>query len=737
MKALVQMCVAAIVVMAPRGLVAEDAVKLVRVVLPARAEPVLERIAQVFARQVTHRCGARVITSGDAPLRVELAIQEGLGREGYSIASDRPGSIRITGNDERGVLYGVGRFLRTCRYDQGGLTPGAWRGTSVPKMPVRGIYFATHFSNYYHVAPIEEIQRYVEDLALWGYNNVAVWYDIHHFREFDDPDAVKFRQRLHQILQTARNIGMGVGLTTIANEGYSNSPKELRCTPVECSYGCEICPSKPGGIPYVLNNFTRYFDEFRDLQPEYVWVWPYDAGGCGCERCRPWGANGFLKAGEPLARLARQKFPGAKIVLATWQFRDAEWQGLSAAFAQRPDWVDYVMTDRHVNFPDYPLRNGVPGGLPLLNFPEISMHSAPWGGYGADPLPEYNERRAELLRLRISGGWPYSEGIYEDVSKFFWAQFYWNPQRTADEIHAEYATYYLGPQFAQDAVRLFRLQEKMSRSDQLRELRPRNLGGIDEAWELAQKIDSRLAPWAKSSWRWRIIHIRASIDRIAKNMRGWHATPEERAALTPLRDELERIYQGAKWVFPLPALPDPRNLSYLRPVTVSSTLPRLAGSAARLVDGDFGGNDPLFVDEDFDGSDASRFWAHDPSKEKTAWVCVDLGRPAQIQAVRVVFRRLGAKFAFVPSELRFEVSDDGKAFTPAGASTDVPKEGDVVAKGVPVWKAYGVGRNGRYLRVNLGVSQRKQPLFAGTLELTEIQVLGKRVGEPTSGGENK
>jgi hypothetical protein len=705
------------------GLLAEDAVKLVRVVLPVPADSVMEKTAQVFARQVAQRCDAKVITSGDAPLRVELAIQEGIGREGYTIASEHPGVIRIIGNDQRGVLYGVGRFLRACRYDQKGLTPGVWRGTSVPKMPVRGIYFATHFGNYYHVAPIEEIQRYVEELALWGYNNVAVWYDAHHFRSFDDPEAVKFRQRLHQILQTARNIGMGVGLTTIANEGYSESPQELRCTPVACSYGCEICPSKPGGIEHILKNFTLYFDEFSDLQPEFIWVWPYDAGGCGCEKCRPWGANGFLKAGEPLAKLARQKFPGTKIVMATWQFSDAEWKGLTTTFAKRPDWVDYVMTDRHVNFPDYPLRNGVPGGLPLLNFPEISMHSAPWGGYGADPLPEYNTRRADLLRARISGGWPYSEGIFEDVSKFFWSQFYWNPQRTTDDIHAEYAAYYLGPEFADDAVRLFRLQEKMGRPDQLRELRPRNQGGIDEAWQLAQKIDARLAPWAKSSWRWRLIHIRATVDRIAKNMRGAYATPAERAALTPLRDEMTRIYQGGKWVFPLPPLPDPRNLSYLRPVTVSSTLPRLKGSAASLVNGDFGGNDPMFVDKDFTGDDASRFWAHDPGKEKTAWVCIDLGKPAQIQEVRIGFRRIDGKYSFVPSELSFEVSDDGSTYTPAGTSTNVPKENGLVAKGVPIWRAYSNGKSGRYLRVNLGSSQRTtRPV--GLLELTEIQVLG-------------
>ena len=45
---------------------------------------------------------------------------------------------------------------------------------------VRGIYFATHFHNFYHDAPLEEVQRYVEDLGLWGFNVLAVWYDMRH-----------------------------------------------------------------------------------------------------------------------------------------------------------------------------------------------------------------------------------------------------------------------------------------------------------------------------------------------------------------------------------------------------------------------------------------------------------------------------------------------------------------------------------------------------------------------------
>jgi hypothetical protein len=62
------------------------------------------------------------------------------------------------------------------------------------------------------------------------------------------------------------------------------------------------------------------------------------------------------------------------------------------------------------------LDEGVPGGLPLLNFPDISMcGQEPWGEYGANPLPEHLQKRWDGTKHKLSGGCPYSEGIYEDL----------------------------------------------------------------------------------------------------------------------------------------------------------------------------------------------------------------------------------------------------------------------------------------------------------------------------------
>ena len=65
---------------------------------------VVGNVGRVFARQIQQRCEAKVITTGDAPLTVELTIAPGIGAEGFRI-EDRPnGGVRIVGNDERGLV---------------------------------------------------------------------------------------------------------------------------------------------------------------------------------------------------------------------------------------------------------------------------------------------------------------------------------------------------------------------------------------------------------------------------------------------------------------------------------------------------------------------------------------------------------------------------------------------------------------------------------------------------------
>ncbi len=51
------------------------------------------------------------------------------------------------------------------------------RGAS-PAVYNRGVYVATHFNNWYEAAPLERVERYIEDMALWGCDRLTFWLDM-------------------------------------------------------------------------------------------------------------------------------------------------------------------------------------------------------------------------------------------------------------------------------------------------------------------------------------------------------------------------------------------------------------------------------------------------------------------------------------------------------------------------------------------------------------------------------
>ena len=123
-----------------------------------------------------------------------------------------------------------------------------------------------------------------------------------------------------------------------------------------------------------------------------------------------------------MATMARSIFPKVKMVAATWTFdkpivNSSEYVGLDGyikAERTRPasgnsSNFSFVMVDDHGDFPRWPLDHGggFVGGLPLVNFPEISMWGrGPWGGYGANPLPGRFERLWLQTEGRVVGGMP-------------------------------------------------------------------------------------------------------------------------------------------------------------------------------------------------------------------------------------------------------------------------------------------------------------------------------------------
>ena len=515
----------------------------IQIHMEAQADPLVARTCSILKGRIEQRCRTSVIVAGaDAggDAGIILAVDDRLPAEGFRIEESGT-AVRISGGSPRGLLYGTGKFLRTSRYD-GVFEPSPWRGASAPRGTVRGMYFATHFHNWYVQAPEAEVVRYMEDLALWGVNAVMAVFPMINLQGWDDPQAEPAMAMLRRYARTAKDLGL-LFTTGLGNTLFSGAPESIRATRLpdptgrRGNSGHPICPSNPDGREYILTNTRRLFEELSGAGLDLVCYWPYDEGGCACEKCMPWGSNGYLKICRDLTQLGREYFPNLKTILSTWMFDtppEGEWQGLTNALDRGEEWLDYILADAHEDFPRYPLDAGVPGNRPLLNFPEISMWgNGPWGGVGANPLPARFQRLWDQVKHVVEGGFPYSEGIYEDMNKAIVAQFYWDRDQSARATLEEYIGYEFGPGVCNDVLSLVEsLEVAAGRSYQKQ---PVDAAEARRARQLAESVQARLPEWAQSNWRWEILYLRALLDHERFAGGGLH-TPEAETALLRLID---------------------------------------------------------------------------------------------------------------------------------------------------------------------------------------------------------
>lgn len=449
-----------------------------------------------------------------------LEIRPGIGAEGFAIEQGEGVSVVVTGNDDLGLLAGIGKFLRDGHWTEEGFTPGAWRGTSVPTGSMRGMYFAFH-NNWYSKAPLEKVLLYIEDLALWGMNNLAL--HLHQYSDLESLEAKANFERNHAIVAHAKSLGLRVGLLNSVNMAAGMSDDEAPAHILAAEFpdtdparrgfsGTRICPSVSDGFAYLSDKLSKYLEGFEDVGIDFVVSFPYDAGGCGCERCWPWGARGYVTICKEFSRLAKERYPGCKFVLGTWCYdvletSDGEYDGLEAVLAEDSSWVDSIMADGHEDFPAYPLQPGTLAGLPIINFAEISMWGRfPWGGSGANPLPARFQDIWNQSGHRLDGGLPYSEGNFEDINKAIFLQFFWNRDTTADETLRDYIRYEFGESYAPE------LQEAMYLLEKNYQQWAWERENVERAHAIIMRVHEELPAWAREGWRWQLVYWRAIID---------------------------------------------------------------------------------------------------------------------------------------------------------------------------------------------------------------------------------
>lgn len=507
-----------------RGMDSEErkAMKVTAVRLTTTSVPAIH--ASFFRRKWAERTLTPI--RKDAAYEIILSIQtERNARvpavpESYSIRSTVRNSV-VCGRDANGLLYGVGRLLRRIRFGACSIDMPIGNEFSSPATRDRGVYFATHFNNWYECAPIAKVEDYVAEMALWGYNRLWFWFDMnwypYGFWKYPTSRGARMIARLRRIKDVARRYGMRVGCGGVANEAFKHQPPKRLLADIAARRGSwypysTVCPSKRGGLEMILEDRRIVLDLLGPI--DFYVHWPYDSGGCGCAECseqvdagkQRWGRK-FLELGPILAQEVKVRNPQAQIIVSTWLMDDVE-RGMVYDLCEKgTDWFDGILL--HTT---HASERAVPPPYTREVFPEISMFDCFFTSYGcngANPAPERFARQARDTVAAGCGASLYSEGMYEDANKAIWAGLLWKPERPTGDIAAEYSRWYFGAGNETRGARLIRSLEMTWGAKKL---------GQTSLWyarKLLADADSLLPALPKSTAcrdRWQAIRDRAEMD---------------------------------------------------------------------------------------------------------------------------------------------------------------------------------------------------------------------------------
>lgn len=490
----------------------------------------LEQHTEIFIDSLKERIPVQISDEG---MFIEFTINSQIGQEESYQISFEEGKWKIVGSDEVGLFYGIGKFLHTAKWSGEDFMPEPPTKVMNPDCTYRCIYFSVHAYNWYHMAPLEELEQYLKELLLWGYNTIHMCVPIFNTHHFKEELFLKAVEKTRSIYKLAKKLGMKLSFGIVPNQAPLDAPHEFDAVPMERPHpntGRNICPSKPRAIEYLKEVWANIFEGYKDIEMDYFMFWPYDEGGCACEECKPWGANGYAKLCMVAYEEAKKLFPNAKFVVSTWLFDkpgdQGEFEGMYEKLKGEMEWVHYIMADAHSGYPEYPLEHDVI--KPIINFPEISMFKLfPWGGFGANPLLNHFQEIWDYTKRIQMGGQPYSEGLYEDISKIQFIGYYWEKDRHWKDTLSEYINYEYEREVCEEVLELMELVEKNHLI--VGERKAPDYAASDRAAGLAMTVDAKLGERAKTSWRWRILYIRAILDKKrydAFKGYGWE-TPKE------------------------------------------------------------------------------------------------------------------------------------------------------------------------------------------------------------------
>jgi len=437
--------------------------------------------------------------------------------EGFRIRT-HPGGVEVTGNDARGLLFGVGHLLRSLSMEQGSVKlPEALNLTTAPKYSLRGHQLGYRpKTNSYDGWNVPMWDQYIRDLAVFGANAIELLPP----RSDDATDSPHFplppMPMMIEMSRIAGSYGLDVWIW------YPALDKDY---------------SDPNTVESALKEWGEVFRQLPRI--DAVMVPGGDPG-----HTQPKVLMALL---EKQTQVLRRYHPKAAMWVSPQGFSQEWLEEFYGLLRQQPAWLAGVVYGPQVRVSLEQLRRGVPPRYAIRNYPDIThsrhcQHVVPeWDAafqltLGREPINPRPRDMAAIFRRQqphTIGFLAYSEGSNDDVNKTVWSALGWSPDAEVVEILRQYGRYFIGARYADTFAQGLLALERNWRGPLAAN------AGVYATLAQFQTMEREASPQDRLNWRFQQALYRAYYDAHVRR-RLIAETAAEEQALDRLREAPRR-----------------------------------------------------------------------------------------------------------------------------------------------------------------------------------------------------
>ncbi|MCK4676932.1 MAG: hypothetical protein KAT48_02260, partial [Bacteroidales bacterium] len=342
----------------------------------------------------------------------------------------------IIGNDARGMLFGVGYFLRKISMQPSKiLVPNDLNIDTHPIVALRGHQLGYRpKTNAYDGFTEDMWEKYIRDLIVFGTNSIEIMPPI-----TDDAST----SPMFPLPQMEMMIKMDKILEKYNLNVWIWYPQMFG------DY------TKPENVEKALEDNRKIFSQLSKINAIFV-------PGGDPRHLQPKVLFNYL---EKETRILHQFHPDAEMWVSPQGFNGERMDEFIQLVKEEPEWLTGVVHGPQISMDVNELRKVVPAKYPIRQYPDIThsldaQYAVPnWDfafaatqnreSINPRPVDQSAIFHADSIASKC-GFITYSEGLNDDVNKIVWSGLGWNPEANLMEILQDYSRYFIGPDYTDD-----------------------------------------------------------------------------------------------------------------------------------------------------------------------------------------------------------------------------------------------------------------------------------------------